>query len=109
MTALSCESAISPPSAEKGIAGRTKAIEAIRIFMLPPSPPKRNRISITSMLRTKLSLKAERNWHQNSGANRRDVIRVRNITEASPRARLRRLDAKPAAASSVAYAAYCIR
>ena len=47
--------------------------------MLPPSPPKRKRISIASMLRTKLSLKAEKNWHQNSGANRREVIRVRNM------------------------------
>ena len=34
---------------------------------------------MASMLRTKLSLKAERNWHQNSGANRRDVISVRNM------------------------------
>jgi hypothetical protein len=31
-------------------------------------------------LRMKLSLKADKNWHQNSGANRRDVIKVRNMT-----------------------------
>ena len=63
-------------------------------------------MGITSMLRTKLSLKAERNWHQNSGANRRDVIKVRNITQASPRARFRRLDANPPAASSGASCPY---
>src|SRR5208282_6422842 len=77
--ALSCESAISPPSAESGIAGRMKTIVASRISRLAFSPPKRKRMSMTSILRTKLSLNAEKNWHQNSGANRRDVIRVRNM------------------------------
>ena len=43
------------------------------------SAPIRKRISMASMLRTKLSLKAEKNWHQNSGANRRDRNRVENI------------------------------
>ena len=33
-------------------------------------------MSIASILRTKLSLDAEKNWHQNSGANRRDVFGV---------------------------------
>ena len=46
--------------------------------------PKRKRMSIASMLRTKLSLNAEKNWHQNSGANRRDVIKVRNMMAAAP-------------------------
>jgi hypothetical protein len=41
-------------------------------------------MSIASMLRTKLSLNAEKNWHQNSGANRRDVINVRNMMAAAP-------------------------
>ena len=31
------------------------------------------------MLRTKLSLNAEKNWHQNNGAKRRDDISVRNM------------------------------
>src|SRR5271165_2919010 len=57
-----------------------KTIVASRILRLAFSPPKRKRMSITSMLRTKLSLNAEKNWHQNSGANRRDDIRVRNMT-----------------------------
>jgi hypothetical protein len=43
-------------------------------------------MSIASMLRTKLSLKAEKNWHQNSGANRRDVIKARNMMAGSRRA-----------------------
>jgi hypothetical protein len=29
-------------------------------------------------------LNAEKNWHQNSGANRRDVIEVRNMTVGAP-------------------------
>ena len=33
--------------------------------------PSRNRISMASMLRTKLSLKTEKNWHQNKPAKRR--------------------------------------
>jgi hypothetical protein len=35
-------------------------------------------------LRTKLSLNAEKNWHQNNGANRRDVIKVRNMMAGAP-------------------------
>ena len=34
-----------------------------------------NRIRRTSVFFRKLSLKADRNWAQNSGAKRRDVIR----------------------------------
>ena len=41
-------------------------------------------MSIANMLRMKLSLNAERNWHQNSGANRRDVINVRNMMAGAP-------------------------
>ena len=56
---------------------------------------------MTSMLRTKLSLKAEKNWHQNSGAKRREVISVRNMrpravlaegAEASPEFSARQAD-----------------
>jgi hypothetical protein len=85
MRALSCESAISPPSAERGIAGKMKMMVASRILRLACSPPKRKRMSIASMLRTKLSLNAEKNWHQNSGANRRDVIKARNMMAGLPR------------------------
>ena len=37
----------------------------------PAWPPILNRISKASAFFRKLSLKAEKNWHQNSGANRR--------------------------------------
>src|SRR5215470_8421708 len=45
----------------------------------PPAPPKPNRISITKAFFRKLSLSAEQSWHQNSGANLRDVIRLLNM------------------------------
>src|SRR3954465_7922685 len=37
-------------------------------------PATLNRIRKTSAFFRKLSLKAEKNWHQNSGANRREVM-----------------------------------
>ena len=46
----------------------------------PSSPPTLNRIRKTSAFLTKLSLKAEKNWHQKSGAKRRDVINDVNIS-----------------------------
>ena len=66
-----------------------KTIVASRIMRLAFSPPKRKRMSIASMLRTKLSLNAEKNWHQNSGAKRRDVMRVRNMKAGVLQRRLR--------------------
>jgi hypothetical protein len=50
----------------------------------PPAPPSPNRISIASAFLRKLSFSAEQSWHQNSGANRRDVIRLLNITNPPP-------------------------
>src|SRR5438067_7765814 len=47
--------------------------------------PGANRIRNTSAFFRKLSLNAEKNWHQNSGAKRRDVIRWSDIGD-SPRA-----------------------
>ena len=44
-----------------------------------PDPPSPNRISMASAFLRKLSLSAEQSWHQNSGANRRDVIRRVNM------------------------------
>ncbi|MEJ0096321.1 MAG: hypothetical protein WDN46_23830 [Methylocella sp.] len=41
------------------------------VMNTPALSPSRNRISMASMLRTKLSLNAEKNWHQNKGAKRR--------------------------------------
>src|SRR6516165_154978 len=45
----------------------------------PPAPPKPNRISMTREFFTKLSLRAEQSWHQNSGANLRVVIKLLNM------------------------------
>src|SRR5262245_10021357 len=45
----------------------------------PPAAPKPNRMSITNAFLRKLSLRAEQSWHQNSGANWRDVIRLLNM------------------------------
>src|SRR3954470_23600107 len=45
----------------------------------PPAPPRPNRISMASAFFRKLSLSAEQSWHQNSGANLRDVIRFLNM------------------------------
>ena len=42
-----------------------------------------NRIRNTSAFFRKLSLNAEKNWHQNSGAKRRDVIRELDIGDSS--------------------------
>jgi hypothetical protein len=47
--------------------------------MPPDAPPKPNRMSIPRAFLRKLSFKAEQNWHQNRGANRRDRIKVLNI------------------------------
>ena len=65
------------------------------VIIAPASfSPSRNRISMASMLRTKLSLKAEKNWHQNNGAKRRLRIRTASV------AALLRRDA-PASAGAV--------
>ncbi len=45
--------------------------------------PSRNRISMASMLRTKLSLNAEKNWHQNKGAKRRLRIRAASVARSA--------------------------
>ena len=45
--------------------------------------PGANRIRKTSAFFRKLSLNAEKNWHQNSGAKRRDVIRLLDIGDSS--------------------------
>src|ERR1700752_3124361 len=47
-------------------------------------PPIRNRIRNTSAFLRKLSLNAEKNWVQNSGANRRVSSKEPDIDSASP-------------------------
>src|SRR4051812_23430052 len=52
----------------------TAAVRITRVFAVLSSNPARKRIRNTSAFLRKLSLNAEKNWHQNKGAKRRDVI-----------------------------------
>jgi hypothetical protein len=53
---------------------------AVSVMSAPRfSTPGANRIRNTSAFFRKLSLNAEKNWHQNKGAKRRDVIRLSDI------------------------------
>ena len=45
----------------------------------PPAVPSLNRIRMISAFLRKLSLKAAKNWHQKSGAKRRELISERNM------------------------------
>src|SRR5262249_42168335 len=71
--ALSSRSAICPPRAERKKNGAMKMAPASVTSQF--GPPSWNRIRKTSAVLRKLSLKAEKNWHQNRGAKRRDSIR----------------------------------
>src|SRR5262249_42404779 len=71
--ALSKRSASSPPEADSKKNGAMKMAPANVTSASPVSPPILNRISRTIAFFRKLSLKAEKNWHQNSGANRREA------------------------------------
>jgi len=74
-TALSKRSASWPPRPERKKNGAMKTAPANVISASASWPPILNKIKKTSAFLRKLSLKAEKNWHQNSGAKRRDVIR----------------------------------
>ena len=81
MIALSKRSASCPPRPERKKYGRMKTEAASVINASAFSPPILNRIRKTSEFLRKLSLKAEKNWHQNSGAKRRVVISEVDIEE----------------------------
>ncbi|GJE03770.1 hypothetical protein GMJLKIPL_5727 [Methylobacterium isbiliense] len=89
--ALSCRSASSPPSPERRKNGAMNAAPASVTRAAdppstpPPAPPTPNRIRNTSAFLRKLSLKAEKNWHQNSGAKRRVVISDPDMVFLTPR------------------------
>ncbi len=76
---LSKRSAICPPRPERKKNGpmNTAAVSVIRISRF--STPGANRMRNTSAFFRKLSLNAEKNWHQNNGAKRRDSIRELDI------------------------------
>src|ERR1700737_2210171 len=71
--ALSKRSASSPPDAASRKNGAMKMPPASVTSASPVAPPILNRITKTSAFFRKLSLKVEKNWHQNSGAKRRDA------------------------------------
>src|SRR6266403_6027209 len=71
--ALSKRSASSPPDADSKKNGAMKIAPAKLTSASPACPPILNRINKTSAFFSKLSLNAEKNWHQNNGAKRRDV------------------------------------
>src|SRR5215470_17578674 len=73
--ALSNRSASWPPSPERKKNGAMNTAAASAISSPEWPPPSRNRMRMTSAFLRKLSLKAEKNWHQNSGAKRRVVMR----------------------------------
>src|ERR1044072_3051451 len=77
MTALSKRSASWPPRPDRKKNGpmNTAAVSVTSEPAVVASYPALNRIRNTSAFFRKLSLNAEKNWHQNSGAKRRDVIR----------------------------------
>src|SRR3954451_5611306 len=71
---LSKRSASCPPNPDRKKKGAMNTAAASVIRVLAFSPPSLNRIRKTSAFFRKLSLKAEKNWHQNKGAKRRVVI-----------------------------------
>src|SRR3954454_19259338 len=54
---------------------KTAAVSVTSVLAVLSSNPALNRMRNTSAFFKKLSLKAEKNWHQNRGAKRRDSIR----------------------------------
>src|ERR1043166_8096821 len=91
---LSKRSAICPPRPARKKNGpmNTAAVSVISASRLVT--PGANRIRNTSAFLRKLSLNAEKNWHQNSGAKRRDVIRELDIGDSSRDAKLAVLERK---------------
>jgi len=78
MRALSYLSASSPPIADKSRNGRMK-IPPAAVTRAAPSPAICTRMTKIRVFFRKLSLNADRNWVQNSGANFRVVMRLRDI------------------------------
>src|ERR1700730_8821243 len=78
-TDLSKRSPTSPPIAERMKNGKMKIAVASAISDSEFGPAHLNRIRKASAFFRKLSLKALKNWHQNSGANRRVANRLDDI------------------------------
>src|SRR5712691_5972678 len=78
-TDLSKRSATSPPIADRMKYGKMKIAVTNATRGSEFGPVHLNRIRNTSAFFRKLSLKALKNWHQNSGANRRVANRLDDI------------------------------
>src|SRR5215216_4397681 len=76
---LSKRSASWPPRPERKKNGAMNTAAASVISASAFSPPILNTIRKASAFLRKLSLKAEKNWHQNSGEKRRDISREVDI------------------------------
>src|SRR5215475_1664051 len=76
---LSKRSATSPPIAERMKKGKMKIAVARAISDTEFGPAHLNRMRKASAFFRKLSLKALKHWHQNSGANRRVANRLDDI------------------------------
>src|SRR5258708_13982854 len=76
---LSKRSASSPPIADRMKNGKMRIAGASAMSASELGPAHLNRIRKTSAFFRKLSLKALKNWHQNSGANRRVANRLDDI------------------------------
>ena len=74
-TALSKRSAICPPRPDRKKKGAMNTAAVSVMSAARFSTPGANRIRKTNAFFRKLSLNAEKNWHQNKGAKRRDIIR----------------------------------
>src|SRR5258708_31444632 len=83
-TALSKRSASWPPSPERMKNGAMKIASASGFSEAAPSPTIWKTMRNPSAFLRKLSLNAEKNWHQNSGAKRRDVMRCIDMARAFP-------------------------
>ncbi len=79
ISALSYLSASWPASDENKKKGRIKTAPASAPIDGPFSSASRYTTSIASAFFRRLSLSAERNWHQNNAAKRRAVIRAVNM------------------------------
>src|SRR5215471_8076532 len=78
-TDLSKRSATSPPIADRMKYGKMKIAVASPMSASAFGPAHLKRIRNASAFLRKLSLKALKNWHQNSGANRRVTKRLDDI------------------------------
>jgi hypothetical protein len=92
--ALSKRSASSPPRTDSRKNGAIKTPPAAVTRASAAWPPILKRISKVRVFFRKLSLKAEKNWHQNKGAKRRDARSACGIVTSRVRGRAGACDSR---------------